>query len=263
VAIKINFIGLVNFFDQGKDGKLVLLPDGRTSNMNIAPHYANLTVLAKQVLNDSGWPPEADQELTDVFLKRYAISEPMKIAVAGLNPGESSETLDTSEWDGRIPLLRQIDPTLHIDPTEAATIAQMPIARGKLVAYGFGEGSTVGQLTVEVDPPMDTNKQRPITITATNKSGEVKKLVLHDGVEIVLTNLSSVLEREPNPTAKPETHFKIYGQLDVKRRSKKLRTPKASTLGQIPSGHPYLAVLRETEGNFPAPDCPVTGCCPG
>lgn len=263
MAIKINFIGLVNFFDQGKDGKLVLLPDGRTSKMNIRPHRAKIAVLATQVVNDGEWPPEENKDLARMMVKRYAIDEPTTLSVEGLNPGEAPGTLDTSEWDGRVPLLRRIDSTLHIVPEKAAAIVRMPVARGRLAAYSFGDGSTAGQLTVDVEPSHDEQGTPSITITATLESGAVKKLVLKDGVEIVLTNLSNALELEPNPTADPESHFKIYGQLDVDRRSDNLTPPGKSELGEIPSGHIYLEILRSRKGNFPAPDCPVTGCCSG
>ncbi|HEY0158451.1 MAG TPA: hypothetical protein VGF28_14305 [Thermoanaerobaculia bacterium] len=254
MSYRINFVGLVNFFDRGTDGKLLLLPDGREPTLNIAPHRASIVVLRSQVRRDlSDWAAEPDDQLAPFLVDRYAISEKATISISGLEPGEAAGTLDTTGWDGKVPLLRQIDETLEIVPENA--VVQIPVARGRLEAYSLGNGSTVGQLTVA--------HEGAVMVTATSRESDVvRTLVLRDGAEIVISNISNPLAPARDPKSEI-SHFRLYGQLDRHGRSERLETPEKSKLDQIPSAHPYLAFLRTTEGTFPAPECPVTGCCPG
>src|SRR4051794_12598872 len=58
MAVKFNLVGLINFFDLGRDGKLLLIPDGTNppGPGHIPQHFAGIFVLARQVLTHAEWP---------------------------------------------------------------------------------------------------------------------------------------------------------------------------------------------------------------
>lgn len=260
MAYTIELVGLVNFYDLGRAGKLLLLPDGRQlagpdgaqPALNIPPHIASIVVLESQLLANVNWQFENDPRLDDIHVRSFLIDPPSVITISGLT-GNGRSSLDSRRWDGVVPMLRDIDGKIEIVPENAATIAQIPVGHGTLEAFFFADDSVVGRLTVDHDDV--------ITITATAPNGHLKTLTLLDGSGIVIANLSRRGSVLPRPTERGDSHFKLYGQLDRNRRSTGLgKEPKRDArLQHLPSAHPYLAFIRANEGAFPSPGCSVTG----
>ena len=251
MAYSIELVGLINVYHQGEGQKLLLLPDGRQPELNIPPHIASIVVLESQLLGNDDWEWEDDPRLDELHVRSFLIDPPSMIAISGLT-GNGGE-LDTTAWDGVIPILSTIDRKMHILPERAETIAQIPVANGKLEAFYFADDSVVGRLTVP--------NTGLVTIKANAKNGHPKTLTLLDGASIVIANLSRKDSALPRPEERGDSHFRLYGQLDVQRRSVGLtREPQRDDrLQHLPSGHPYLAFIRANEGAFPSPGCSATG----
>jgi hypothetical protein len=254
MAFSIDLIGLVNVYDAGRGRRLLLLPDGRrpeSTELNVPPHIASIVVLESQLLDHVGWDFEVDARFDGIGVRSFLIDPPATISISGME-GDGQSQLDASAWDGVVPVLSAIDRQIEIVPADAATIAQIPVARGKLEAFFFADDSVTGRLTA------DHNDLVTITATA---NGNAKTLTLLDGAEIVIANLSRRGSALPRPAAPPDTHFRLYGQLDQNRRSIGLANEpqKDNRLQHLPSGHPYLAFIRANGGAFPSPGCSVTG----
>jgi hypothetical protein len=320
MGYSVTFIGLVNFFNEGR---LVLLPDGRTPGEGIPPHRASFLIETARVdfAASDWWAPTNDLDIGNIGVSELPILEPSRIVISGQEDpqGESSageasdpkeeagvsstsdpldddlssasdpldddlssesdpldddlssesdpektgevsaaageEQLDTSGHSAFIPRLKEIDPEFTIVPEKAATIAQMPLRRGKLEAFVV-QDSVLSQLTV-------TSHAGPVTITATvDQTGEVRKLLLLEGTEIILANMSNPFAAH----AEDRSHFTIYAQLDVNRKADVLaaKDPDISNaLTLTPSEHPFIVKLLEDPGFVPRPGCSNTGCCAG
>jgi hypothetical protein len=255
MAFAIDLIGLVSVYDSGKGRRLLLLPDGRrpeSTELNVPPHVASIVVLQSQLLSHPRWAFEVDARLDGIGVRSFLIDPPATISISGVE-GDGKSQLDASAWDGVVPVLSDIDRRIKIVPADAATIAQIPVARGKLEAFFFADDSVAGRLTADHNDV--------VTITATAADGNAKTLTLLNGAEIVIANLSRSGSVRPRPTEKQDTHFRLYGQLDRNRRSAGLANEprKDDRLQHLPSGHPYLAFIRANGGAFPSPGCSVTG----
>jgi hypothetical protein len=252
MAIKFDFIGLINFFDRGKEGKLLLIPDGTAppGPGNIPPHNAGIFVLARQVFTHAEWEDESGEELQDIGVLNFKIKQPCTISISGVSKGKVA----SADHDRLVPVLTKIDHDFQIVPEKAATIAQIPIRQGTLKPFLFGKDSVVSQLT------MNARRGGFVTIEAAFDDGSKKKIVVNNGAEIVIANISD-LGTAAGVAERPEdSHFRIYAQLDVDRRSAGLIEPKANaSLQQIASAHPYLSLLRDQAGEFPSPGCSITG----
>lgn len=249
----IDFVGLINFFGDTSDEKLLLLPDGRNPPDNrIPPHFANIFVISPQVVDSSTWAVEADAVMQSISVSRFAISSPSTITLSAQQANAGRGRLTISQQDALVPRLKQIDQAIEIEPDRAATIARIPINYGTLSAFILGRESVVAQLHV---PHNDL-----LTITATPDDGSTPKtLILRNGAEIVLSNTSQIGGPKP---ANEISHFHLYGQLDVNRDGSRLDEPTPSAeLDQLASAHPYVAFLRDSEGHIPLPGCSITNCC--
>lgn len=249
----VDFVGLINFFGDSSDEKLLLLPDGTNpADPRIPPHTANIFVIDPQVADSTNWPEEPDPITQHINVARFAINTPSTITFSGQEATGKRGSLAISRDDVLVPRLKAIDDKIDIQPEDAATIAQIPINTGTLSAFLLGKGSIVAQLTVKYNDLL--------TITATPANGgPPKTLILRDGAEIVIANTSKIGDPKP-----PEdvSHFSLYGQLDRKRDGSRLVEPTPSTdLDQMPSAHPYIAFLRDSEGHLPMPGCSVSNCC--
>jgi hypothetical protein len=265
-GFNIYFIGLINFFDTNS-GKLALIPDGRSPDGNIAPHFASFAIEDEHLEKDQTkwW---ASQQLTSVQHKQvtqFSIAEPSRITISGVSgsgcrPFQRGGGVNSANHDPYIPKLRVIDPAIRIIPEKACTIAQMPINSGVLEAFFFGKApdgkkhAIVSRLAVD-------GYDGPITITATtDKCGMTRKIVLKPESDIVLVNISSPFD----PHDGEENHFRIYGQLDVNRKNDKLAEPDGEPdITQLPFTNRYLDLIIPKGGIFPLPNCSYTGCCAG
>jgi len=237
---KVQFVGLVCFFrDSGS--RLALLPDGRNPEAGIDPHYGSIVIHEDWIESSSGWDgvPRTD---SDVFPL-----EPCEVIFEGADvPG----TLDTSEHDGLLPQLRQVEPTFEIDPDRAVTIAKVPIRQGKLAAFLIPDGDAViSQLTV----PHDGS----VTITIKPDDGSPERTIrTRPGAEIVIANMARGVYQEEAPHA---AHFKIYEKLSATPVS--LNEPEGLIVPDVPvlqSGNPLF------HGGGPIGlyiNCSNTGCC--
>jgi len=253
MAYRINFVGLVNFFDQGDKGLRLLLPDGtKPENPKIPPHFAEIFVLQSQKSHSKNWEPPVDdfqKDLNKIGVQRFVIDPSSTITISGLEPPANGKAAVKSDGFKNVPLLKVLEPNIDIDPPEAKTVAQIPVAAGTLDSFVFGAGSVVAQLTLE--------RKDELVITA--QPGD-KILTLKKGAEIVIANTSR--PGSPKPEKPEDSHFRLYGLLDKHGNSADLNEPHASDqLEQIPSAHPYLSFLRDASGEFPMPGCSVTGCC--
>jgi len=259
MAIKFDLIGLINFFDDGK-GKLLLLPDGTNppGPGDIPKHFAGIFVLARQVLTHAQWPDaDDDADLKTMGVLHLPITQSCTISISGMNKG----VVSSAEHDRLVPALKKIDRDFNIVPEKAETIAKIPIHQGTLKAFRFGKNSVVSQLTMSMPLPDPKNMDAGLmTIQATATDGSTKKVIIGDGAEIVIANISK-LGTAAGAVERPEdSHFRIYAKLDVERRADGLFEPDADpSLQQLPSAHPYLSLLRERAGEFPSPGCSVTG----
>jgi hypothetical protein len=260
MAVKFNLVGLINFFDLGRDGKLLLIPDGTNppGPGHIPQHFAGIFVLARQVLTHAEWPSaDDDPDLQQAGVLHLPISEPCTISISGMSNG----VVESTEHDRLVPVLKRIDPNFDIVPAQAETIAQIPIHQGKFEAFVFGRDSVVSQLTIAM-PAYDPVAQQGsvMTIQATAADGSTKAFILSDGAEIVIANISKLGTAAGAVEHPEDSHFRIYSKLDVARRADGLIEPRPNaSLEQIASAHPYLSLLRDRAGEFPSPGCSVTG----
>lgn len=282
MGYRIYFFGLVNFFDLKPEGRLVLLPDGRdASSTGIPRHDAFFVVEKKRVVKCEDWWPGSGGERLDYFgLIAFPIMCPSKILISGLYemPGASgcwpfagSDKLDTKKHAYLLPRLKEIDPDFNIVPSKAATIAQIPVRRGKLEAFSLNLGlqpeetAVISRLTLK-------QYSGPITITALTDDGvQVKTLTIKEGSELALSNISGAPLFDkceeparfdlPNATS-GENHFRIYAQLDENRKDDKLDEPKLhDDLCELKDEHPYIRYLIANFTDLPGAGCSNTGCC--
>jgi len=263
MGYRIDFIGMVNFFDLNPQGRLVLLPNGRTNLPDrVPPHFASFFVEESQFKGSTNWDFEQDPVLTHRGIREFPIDTPSKIEITGQGEqaarGSSRDEAEKSELDTSlhahiVPRLREIDPDIRIVPEEAETIAQMPIRYGVLEALMFG-GGIVSRLTVSFDTGS-------VTITATPDDGSGQKsFTVAEGAEIVLSNISDPFEKHGGE----DVHFQLYAKLDKERKRDKLMSePRLDIVPpRLEMVHPYLKFILGPV-DFPMPGCSNTGCCAG
>lgn len=234
----VQFVGLACFV-RAPGERLVLLPDGRTPENGIEPHFASIVVPSDAVQDASGWDAE-ERERGNFSLP------PCSIVFEGANVGDG---LDTSEHDGRLPELRRINPEFWIDPqhAEQGTIATVEIRRGKLTAYSIPGGKAVIS-------QLDVPHEDAIEVTVAPRDGSpVRTLRLAPGTEIALANTARGYADE----ADTPDHFRIYEKLSASPAT--LAEPSLQQeLPASPSRHPLF--LRKLPHGLSI-SCSNTGCC--
>ena len=190
------------------------------------------------------------------------------ISISGREVGQ----IDTTGFTERVPVLKKIEPNIDIRPTEARTIAQIPIRRGKLEALALRARAIIGDLTV-------ADYTGPIRITATpfqrltfDDGSAEKVLVLNDlPTEDLATGrdrffICNFSDRMPNNVEPEASHFQLYARLDSGGRVGTLTAPtnaQIDALGAPPliSTHPFGRHLINDFGTVGGSQCTVTGCC--
>lgn len=269
MAYKIDFIGLIDFFNMATQEPLLLMPDGREPGRNIDRHFAGVWVHQDQVAEDTEWwpLPEQDPQLEGNGVVEYRIMEPARIRISGQEEG----VIDASGFTEKVPILRDRAPAIKIDPEKAATIAQVPIRRGTLTAQEV-QRAIIGELNVP-------DHQGQIRITAT----PLRNRTFEDGTtEMVLVlnelptedlaggrdrffiaNFSNKDVRKDDPDA---DHFQIYRQLDSGGSVDHVDTPTEDEIlalgaDRFFSNHPFGRHLSNGLGVVNGSQCSVTGCC--
>jgi hypothetical protein len=244
----IDVIGLITFYGDTADEKLLLLPNNPDPpDPTIPTHFANIFVNTRQVERDKDWKPTPDPITDPLNVSRYAITTPSTIEISGQEQRKGSLVLAPENG-----LLQPLRGMIDIDPGSANTIAQIPINNGHLGIYILGGEAVCAQLYVKHDDL--------VTIKATPKDGsDAKTLILRKGVEFIVSNTSE-LEAPKPPNER--THFFLYAQLDKKRDQSRLKeAPTNRGFDELASAHPYIARVRDNPAHVPLPGCSITQCC--
>jgi hypothetical protein len=239
---QVQFVGLVCFYKDGRS-RQALLPDGREPGHGIEPHAGSVEVDPKCVIEAAGWGVSKDTEHG-----RYLLP-PCSIVIEGAEADSShSGDLDTSQHEGRLPMLSAIDRNFEIDPDRAETIARVRIQRGVLAAYRIPGGTaSISQLQIPHDGEIH------IRVLPRDDSPE-RRLLLKPGTEVVIANMgrSGYLTNSPH-----NSHFRIYEKLSTQPVT--LHEPEI-----LPDVPPSLSQHVTFQRHAPislSSDCTNTGCC--
>jgi hypothetical protein len=240
MAYSVQFVGLVCFFRE-PGGQQALLPDGRNPGNGIEPHVGSIIIAHEAIEESSGWG-----ELSGEGPVKFPLS-PCRIVLDGI---ETDGALDTSEHDGLLPQLCEIDPRFKIDPALARTVAKIRIRSGKMSARLI-PGGFAGITQLDVD------HEGPIRITVIPDDGSPERtIVASPGTEIAITNMADGSLYDEPPADEPN-HFKIYENLSVNPVT---LTPPTTTLPMPRSQSQHVLFRR----NMPIGlyvSCINTGCC--
>jgi hypothetical protein len=293
---EIDFLGLINFFEleDGEPGRRVLIPDGTPARKGevdpdnkIVPHFASILVRTDDILDDTKWAARGRYRVfEEEVVAQFRIDQPSTIVISGMDAPavklssspstsekaqlektsaaetENGAPFNSSDFDGKSIKLRKLFEEIDIDRERAATIAEIPIRRGRLVSSRLAN-TLAAQLFVD-------DHEGNVTITAYPKDpkdkADPKSLTLQDGTTFVIVNMSDDLAGDA--TEDPErSHFRLYAQLDSRRRADELPDPtldeiNALDVTEIDSSHPFVEHLRTLSGpGVPEGQCSVTGCC--
>lgn len=240
----VQFVGLVCFL-RDRGGRIALLPDGRTPDDNIDPHYGSIVVEPTTVQKTTGWdnvegvgPGTFPLDGCDLTIQNADV------------PG----TLDASEH--RLPQLRDIDPNFEIDPARAQTVAKLQVRQGTLKARLIPGGSAIiSELDVQHDGPIE------ITVQPDDGS-PARTITVAPGTEIAVTNMARgniyrQKERSQRTPGHDGHHFKIYEKLSTNRVN--LFDPAALPPALESTSHHIL--FRNRGAITLYGDCSNTGCC--
>lgn len=244
---QVQFVGLVCFFRE-REARLALLPDGRTPDAGIDPHFGTIIVDPKEALDKSGW-----DGVPGATNGNFPLVEPCQILLSGATaPGN----LDSAQQDRALPQLKQINSEIEIDPSRAQTIARVPIRQGRLTAHRVPGGTAlISQLDLPHDGPIE------ILIKLDDGTAE-RKIVLAPGTEIVIANMAQGgIYREPRVRNGAGQHFKIYERLGV--HPVPLSEPsKVALLNDEVTESTSTHILFSRRGPISIySDCSNTGCC--
>jgi hypothetical protein len=238
MTYSVQFVGLVCFVNE-QNGRKVFLPDGRKFE-DVEPHYGSIVVEPSAVRSMEGWSAEDRAQGTFPL-------DPCTISLQGADvPG----TLDTSDHDGLLPQLKQINPAFVLDPSAAQTIARLEIRQGTLAAYRVPGGTAlISQLDVE--------HEGEIQVTVQSQDGTKRQtLTLAPGTEIAIANMAKAgydfVDDENG-------HFRIYEQLSAQRI--RLSAPTASEVADVPPSRTSHAIFRRATPIGLSTTCSNTGCC--
>ncbi|HEX3534943.1 MAG TPA: hypothetical protein VHT23_12025 [Gemmatimonadaceae bacterium] len=292
MSFQIDFLGLV-YFHHVPNGRWVLLPDGRTPEEGIAPHFASFFLERAKVVDDSQWWRHCPDRkaLTDVCLREYPICEPSTITISGLEaPAEhgcrlwNRSAIKSLRENKLVHLRRDCDKDIRVNPDTAETIAKLFVGCGEIATFVMAGGATVTRLRV---PHGDLGGG--VQIVATTSSGKTMELDVVEETEIILSNTSDLVptdeeyelqlrnranfvtrnrsgvspRRESAATDgydDQHSHFRIYANLGTPPHPEKLKVPHdpPPDLPPFLSSHPYLLLLDGEQ--VPGADCGNT-CC--
>jgi hypothetical protein len=235
----VQFVGLACFL-RSNGGRTVLLPDGRSPDAGIDPHFASIAVDKDAVIASSGWPAgHGDDGVFEL--------DPCTIVLEGADRGG---TLDTSQQDDNLPQLKRINPAFSIDLAKAQTIARLELRQGTLKAYRVPGGTAVMS---QLDVPHDGE----IRITVTPEDGSQPRTIdLQPGTEVAIINAA----RHAYETVVEENgHFRIYEKLAAEPARARLTQPAdLPKVPPSPTRHSFFA--RRTPIGL-STSCSNTGCC--
>jgi len=154
--------------------------------------------------------------------------------------------LDASRYTPYITSLNDLDRDFKVDVATADAIARFRVRHATMYAHRLA-GSAVTTMFIR-------SNNGPVTITATTRKGETKKITVTDGTEIVLSNMSLLGAHQDE---KGPSHINLYRRLDPKSKHL-LGEPKihpALTPLYGPSRHPYIWYIRQQFGDTPRAGC--------
>lgn len=244
------FVGLVCFLNK-RNGKRVLLPDGRTPGPNVTPHYAYLAVDPEAIVDWRGWFP-ADETENDLMESGLFRLPKCRISMTGTN---TMSGLDTARHAGFLPSLRQVDPNAAIDPDDAEAVVDMMLTSGTLEAYRVaGVDTDPDDDDVAVISRLRVPEYGPITITIEPLDGGRKKtLTLKRQTSVAVANIAF-----PDEGTGLE-HFSIFAKLIKNRQlnGRPLRPPQRPPA--IQPVHPLFSLgISIIDGQTA---CGNNGCC--
>jgi hypothetical protein len=238
MSYSVQFVGLVCFYRE-REGLQALLPDGRDPGPGIDPHYASIRVSPADVLEASGW---TDEELATPG------TFPLVPCFIDFEGAQESGALDTSDHDGKLLQLRQLDRNMDIDPELAQTIARVRLRNGRLAAYAIPGGeAAISQLDVPHDGSIH------VTITPQDGSG-LRTITLKPGTEIALANMA---QHGYTEDVEYENHFQIYSRLSTRA----VTLPDPETIPAVPPSPSHHALFTRNAAIGLAIGCTNTGCC--
>jgi hypothetical protein len=240
----VQFVGLVCFL-RVRDGRLALLPDGRTPEPGIDAHYGAIVVDPKSVQDAQGW-----EKVTGAGNGRFPLEGCEVVIQAADAPGPQ----DAAEHN--LPQLRKSNPDFEIDPDRAQTVAKVHIRQGTLKSHLVPGGTAlISQLDVPHDGPIeirvkpdDGASERTITLTA--------------GTEIAVTNMARgnlYREKGRREGNGHHSHFKIYEKLSAKPMPLKDPDPSEVPAATESESHHILFTRRGKISLYT--NCSNTGCC--
>lgn len=270
MAYNIVFLGIINFFELSPNGRLVLIPDGRTRTKRaidpkdrITAHSASILVEEANVDSSRTTWPSQKQTFMGTPVLKFMISKRSDIAISGQEAG-GTPTFDDSDFDGRSIKLK--DRRLDIVRADALTIGEIELRQGTLHSRRLKNTATA-----VLRVPKHTGD---VTVTSTARDGSGDRTItIKDGSELVIVNMSDSLSGSGLANSVAD-HFRIYALLDRKRRIMGLaKSPNKDEIdslgvGHLISPHPFIAHLRQPPPpglevpGVPDGQCSITGCCP-
>lgn len=265
-------IGLIAYVDLTPQGGWALLPNGLNPESGIAKHFARFHIEKNRIVADQTdwWPATLPNPLPDV-MTCFEMLEPVDLTFTGMQeqqPMRASEVitsekqslrlqgdpndllgrwdLDASRYTPYIASLKDLDRNFKVDMEAADVIARFRVHHATMYAHRLAK-SAVTTMFVRTN-------DGPVTIKATTRSGEMKRITVTDGTEIVLSNMSllGAHEDEQGPS-----HINLYRRLDPQSK-RLLPEPKlhpALTPLYGPSRHPFIWYIRQQFGDVPRPGC--------
>lgn len=273
--MKIDFIGVIYFLHQGHE-RLVLLPNGTKDTHGVEPHFANF-FLRKEDVSKYHWPDMQTIRTTidgpvkeEVECLAFPILKPSDLTISPVSDVNRKGVLNTDAHETFLPQVKSVNPDFRVNPKNVDAIARLPIRHGRITAFRIIDAA-MSQLVLD-------NKE-PIMIRAVSEDG-TKWIQLNSEAEIVFSNTSDALKKDPQSVAPPDdsdddplvdpdnqplvpvtqNHFILFAKLDEHRAFDKLtKSSKFSELPDIESNHPYIRIL-ESLDEVPRGDC-SNQCC--
>ena len=202
-TIEIIFWGLALFVPSAGHYS-VLVPDGRSGPYGIPPHTPTI-----KLLPESAKPAESWAWSKDIAKNEFVIEQPCSsFEISGI--GGSGSAVDDSNFDDRLPNVKESDKNFRLSPTPKAMVA-MTIDHGVLSAHQYPSGMIATMWTVQA-----------ADVTAVRiKCGSNTLTLAGDTKRIVLSNFAHDPHHNTN-------HFRLYrvlstdpsGQLGFKKPKK-------------------------------------------
>lgn len=247
MAYHVVCVGLVCLVREEGGGRLFMMPDGRTPEQDVDPHFPRMWVEASRITDSFGWA--SGVQLVG-NMARFDLPK-CEIEFVGANQ-EPPATLDIDE--SGLPRLHTLDSNSVIDPATAAAVVKFTVRRGRLNVFRM-PGDNDDDDSVPVVSRFEIPDDAPVRIIVRPVDGtDERELELLPGTGLVVTNAS-----DPTPVPRGD-HAVIYSKLTtVPVDLSGLRNFSSAGVPRLESDHPFF---RLAGGVGLGPECSNTGCCP-